>query len=304
MPKVLVCDKLDEEGINLLRAAGFDVDVKLDHTPDTLKAMVKDADAVIVRSRTKITRDVIVAMDRTRVIARAGVGLDNIDVKSAEERGIKVVNSPEAVTQSTAELTLALLFALVRHVPYANSCVKAGEWPKSKLMGRELGGKTLGIIGFGRIGYTVAKVAKALGMRVLAYDVIDREATMKELGVEKATFEELLKESDAITLHATLSPQSRHMIGRRELSMVKRGALLVNTARGGLIDEEALREALISGQLAGAAFDVCEVEPPQKLDLICLPNVICTPHIGAQTEEAQRRASTIIAQKVIELLKW
>ncbi len=303
MARVLVCDKLDEEGINLLRAAGFEVDVKLDHTPETLKEAVKDYDAVIVRSKTKITRDIIAAMERTRVVARAGVGLDNIDGAAAEGKGIKVLNSPEAVTQSTAELTLALLFALVRQVPYADLCVKGGEWPKSKLIGRELGGKTLGIIGFGRIGYIVAKVAKALGMRVLAYDVADREASMKELGVEKATFDDLLREADMITLHATLTPQSRHMIGRRELAMVKRGAILINAARGGLIDEGALREALTSSQLAGAALDVCEVEPPQKLDLICLPNVICTPHIGAQTEEAQKRASVMIAQKVIEELR-
>lgn len=299
----MICDKLDAEGITLLRVAGFEVDIKLDHTPETLKEAVKDYDAVIVRSKTKITKDIIGAMERTKVVARAGVGLDNIDAEAAKRKGIKVLNSPEAVTQSTAELTLALLFALVRQVPYADLCVKGGEWPKSKLIGRELGGKTLGIIGFGRIGYLVAKVAKALGMRVLAYDVVDRDAAMRELGVEKATFDGLLKESDIITLHATLTPQSRYMIGRRELAMVKRGAILINAARGGLIDEEALREALTSGQLAGAAFDVCEVEPPQKRDLICLPNVVCTPHIGAQTEEAQKRASVMIAQKVIEELK-
>ncbi|MEM3737386.1 MAG: D-2-hydroxyacid dehydrogenase [Candidatus Bathyarchaeia archaeon] len=303
MPRVLICDKLDEEGINLLREAGFEVDVKLDHTPETLKEAVKDYDAVIVRSRTKITKEIIAAMDRTKVVARAGVGLDNIDVQAAKEKGLKVINSPEAVSQATAELSLALLFSLIRQIPYANLCIKGGEWPKSKIMGRELKGKTLGIIGFGRVGYIVAKVAKAIGMRVIAYDVVDKEAQMKELGVEKVTLEELLKDSDVISLHATLTPQSRHLIGRRELSMVKRGAILVNTARGSLVDEEALKEALTSGQLAGAAIDVCEVEPPQKFDLLRLPNVVCTPHIGAQTEEAQKHASLIIAKKVIEELK-
>ncbi|MFH1327957.1 MAG: hydroxyacid dehydrogenase [Candidatus Bathyarchaeota archaeon] len=303
MAKVLICDKIHEKGIDQLKNAGLEVDVKLDLTPEELKKVVQDYDAVIVRSKTKITRDIIEAMPNTKVVARAGVGLDNLDVKTATEKGIKVLNSPEAVSQSTAELTLGLILSLARLLPKADQSVKGGQWLKGKLMGHQIGGKTLGIIGFGRIGFRLAKVAKALDMRILAYDIVKNEVATKELGVEWVSLDDLLKESDVISLHTTLTPQTKGMIGKRELSLVKKSAMLVNAARGGLVDEEALFEALNSGRLAGAAVDCYAVEPPTNLKLLQLPNVICTPHIGAQTEESQRDAGIIIAQKVIDALK-
>ena len=301
---VLVCDPIHEDGVKMMREAGFQVDLKTAITGDELVEIIGGYDAIVVRSRTKVTREVLAEAGRLRVVARAGVGLDNIDVDEAKRRGIEVVNSPEAPSNAVAELVLGFMLSLARQIPEADASMKRSEWIKRRLMGFELSGKTLGVIGFGRIGYLVAKKVKALGMRVLTYDVAIEKLMgyVEEAGAEAVPLGNLLASSDFVTVHVPLLPQTRHMIGRREIGMMKRGAYLINTARGGVVDEEALREALISGRLAGAALDVYEEKPPGDTSLTVLGNVVCTPHIGAATEEAQRANSTIIAEKLIKIL--
>jgi len=307
MKKVLVADPIHPDGIKMLKDAGFEVIEEPDISYEGLKEKIKEFNVLIVRSRTKVTREIIEAAEKLSIIARAGVGLDNIDVKTAQEKNITVVNAPEAPTHSVAELVIGLMIAASRGISKGDAALKEGKWIKKELLGKELNGKTLGIIGFGRIGQEIAKLALAFNMKVLAYDVIEELAKKaEELGVEfvgttREALNKLLKESDVITLHVPLLPSTRHMIGKEELSMMKKGAVLINTSRGGIIDEEALYEALKQGKLAAAALDVFENEPPKgiSLKLAQLPNVVATPHIGASTEEAQRRAATIIAQKVI-----
>jgi len=303
--KVLVCDPIHDEGLNILRKGGLEVDYVPQITREELLKVVDRYDAIIVRSRTKVDVEVLRRAVRLKVIGRAGVGVDNIDVEEAKKRGIKVLRTPEGPSVSVAELTVALMLCLARMVPYADRAMKDGKWVKRELMGVELRGKRLGIIGFGRIGYEVAKRAKAFEMEVLVYDVIldklmDR---VREVGARGLSFEELLLESDFVSIHVPLTPQTRHMIGEEELKAMKPTAYLINTSRGGVVDEEALLRALKEGWIAGAALDVYEVEPPTNMELIRLPNVVCTPHIGAQTVEAQRRNSVLIANKLLNALK-
>ncbi len=306
--KILVSDPLHPDGIKMLRDAGFEVIEQPDISYDELKEKIKDFEVLIVRSRTKVTREIIESAEKLTLIARAGVGLDNIDVKAAQEKNIAVINAPEAPTYSVAELVIGLMIAALRGIPRGDMALKEGKWIKKELLGRELNGKTLGIVGFGRIGQEVAKRALAFNMKVLAYDVIGELAKKaEELGVEfvgttKEALYKLLKESDIITLHVPLLPSTYHMIGREEISLMKNGAVIINTSRGGIIDEKALYEALKEGKIAAAALDVFENEPPTdvSLKLAQLPNVVATPHIGASTEEAQRKAATIIAQKIID----
>jgi len=302
--KVLVCDRVDEEGIKILKENGFEVDVKLNLTREQLKEEVKNYDALIVRSRTKVTREVLEAAGNLKLIVRAGVGLDNIDLEVARERNIAVTNTPEAISSSVAELTVGLMLAVARGIAEADRTVKGGGWSKEKFVGLGLKGKTLGIIGLGRIGCEVARVGKALGMKVIFYDVAPRDEVAKEIGCEPAgSLEELLASSDIISIHVPLTAETRHLIGERELSKVKPGAILINTARGAIVDEKALYWALKSGRLGGAGLDVYEEEPPKNIDLVRLPNVVCTPHIGAQTREAQREASLIAARKIVEFFR-
>jgi len=306
--KILVSDPLHPDGIKMLRDAGFEVIEQPDISYDELKEKIKDFEVLIVRSRTKVTREIIESAEKLTLIARAGVGLDNIDVKAAQEKNIAVINAPEAPTYSVAELVIGLMIAALRGIPRGDMALKEGKWIKKELLGRELNGKTLGIVGFGRIGQEVAKRALAFNMKVLTYDVIGELAKKaEELGVEfvgttKEALYKLLKESDIITLHVPLLPSTYHMIGREEISLMKNGAVIINTSRGGIIDEKALYEALKEGKIAAAALDVFENEPPTdvSLKLAQLPNVVATPHIGASTEEAQRKAATIIAQKIID----
>jgi len=308
MMKILISDPLHPDGIKVLKDAGFDVVEQPNISYEELKKKIKEFDVLIVRSRTKVTREIIESADKLVIIARAGVGLDNIDVKAAQENKITVINAPEAPTYSVAELVIGLMIAALRGIPRGDTALKEGKWIKKELLGRELNGKTLGIVGFGRIGQEVAKRALAFNMKVLAYDVIgELSKKAEELGVEfvgttKEALYMLLKESDIITLHVPLLPSTYHMIGREEISLMKKGAVIINTSRGGIIDEEALYEALKEGKIAAAALDVFENEPPTgvSLKLAQLPNVVATPHIGATTEEAQRKAATIIAQKIIE----
>jgi D-3-phosphoglycerate dehydrogenase len=288
-----------------LRESGFIVDEKPTITKEELVKVVGGYDALVVRSRTEVTAEIINASKKLRVVARAGVGVDNIDVKAAEDKGVLVINTPEAPSVAVAELTLGFMLSLVREISRADRTMKRGEWIKNQLTGRELRGKTLGVVGFGRIGYQVAKRASAFEMKVLAYDVaIDRVMRyIKELGAEPVTLQELLRRSDFVTIHVPLLPETRHLIGEKEIEMMKNGGYLLNTSRGGIVDEEALEKALKSGKLAGAGLDVFESEPPKDTSLSSLENLVATPHIGAQTEEAQREAAIILSDKLAEAFK-
>ncbi len=302
--KILVCDPVHEEGIEKLKQAGFKVDVNPTITPEQLTKIVSNYDALIVRSRTKVTKKIIEAGRRLRVIGRAGAGLDNIDLETAKQKGITVLSTPEALAEAVAELTIGLIISLARNIPLADRTLKEGKWIKKKLMGWQLEDKTLGTIGLGKIGERVAKIAKALGMKIVITEIIPLSPELlKELETEVVPLKELLQRSDVVTLHVPLTSQTYHMIGAKEFQLMKNGAFLVNTSRGAIVDEKALLTALKSGKIAGAALDVYEVEPPRDLELIKLPNVVCTAHIGAQTKEAQNAAANMIAEKIINSLK-
>jgi len=298
--RVLVCDPIDPEGVKRLEKAGFIVDEKPTISSDELKKIVSNYDVLMVRSRTKVTKEIIAAGTRLRLVCRAGVGLDNIDLKAAEERGIKVFNTPEAPAEAVAELSVGLILSLARSISQADLAMKEGKWIKSKLTGWELKGKTLGTIGLGNIGERVAKLAKAFGMNILITKRTPPDpALLKALEAEFVPLSELLRRSDVVTIHIPYTAETHHMIGEKELQLMKEGAYLVNTSRGPIVDESALLKTLQSGRLRGAALDVYEFEPPKDWTLMRLPNVVCTPHIGAETEEAQRTAATLMAEKVI-----
>ncbi len=302
--KILVCDKMAEEGLEALARAGFYVDYRPKITPEELLRVVKEYDAIIVRSRTKVTKEVIDAAEKLKVIGRAGVGLDNIDLKAAEERGIKVLNTPEALTNAVAELTIGLMISAARGIHKGHLHLKKGEWIKGELLGTELAGKTLGIIGFGRIGRRVAEIARAFGMKVLIYDIVKPDGKLLEkLGAELVELDDLLKRSDFVTLHVPATESTYHMIDERRLRMMKKTAILINTARGSVVDEKALVKALKEGWIRAAALDVFEEEPPKNEELLALDNVLLTPHIGSQTREAQVMAAVGIAEKVAAALK-
>ena len=300
---MLVTDGLDEPGLALLREAAQVFESK------TLEAL-PESDALIVRGRTKVTAEVIrSAGPRLKVVGRAGVGVDNIDLEAARARGLTVVNAPEAATVAVAELTLGMMLALARQIPLADAGMRRAEWSKSELHGSELSGKTLGIIGVGRIGAAVASRAAAFGMRVLGHDPLLSDSELQRRGTEPFSFDGLLRESDYICLHLPLTSETRGLIGRETLKKVKPGARLISAARGGIVDEAAVLEALEAGQLAGVALDVFAEEPPGDLPLRQHPNVVLTPHIGAQTREAQSNAAKDIASEVLaalrgESLRW
>jgi len=302
--RILVCDHMDAEGIERLRFEGFDVDVKPSISKEELAKIVHGYDVLVVRSRTKATRDIIERGERLRVIARAGTGLDNIDISAAKDRGIAVLNTPEAPADSVSELTIGLMLALARKICLADASMKNGQWLKNELEGYTLKGKTLGLIGLGNIGTRVAKIAKAIGMRILITKRTPPSPAMLEaLEAEFLPLEDLLKRSDIVSIHVPLTRETERMIGATEIGLMKESAFLINTSRGGIVDEEALVAALRTEKLRGAALDVYESEPPRNLELIKLPNVVCTPHIGAQTMEARRTASTLIAEKIIRFFK-
>jgi D-3-phosphoglycerate dehydrogenase len=303
--KVLICDLIDEVGVKMLKEAGYYVDLKTEiAAPDLLK-IARAYDALVVRSRTKVTKEVLHAgKPKLKIVARSGVGLDNVDVESAKAIGIQVVNSAEAPSNAVSELVLGYMLSLSRNIAKGDASMKRGEWAKNKLIGFELSGKTMGIVGFGRIGYLVGKKTKALGMRVLCYDVmIDKMMNfVNEAGAESVPFDKLLAESDFVTIHVPLLPQTKYMFNAATISKMKKGAYIINAARGGIIEEKALVDALKSGHLAGAALDVYEEEPTKNMDLVKMENVVCTPHIGAESKEAQLGNSTIVAEKLIKAL--
>jgi len=302
--KVLVCDPIDPEGIEKLKREGFKVDVKSSIVKDELEKIVSEYDVLVVRSRTKVTREIIERGKRLKVIGRAGTGLDNIDLEVAEKKGVTVVNTPEAPADSVAELTIGLMLALVRRIAFADRSMKEGRWLKKELKGLLLKGKTLGLIGFGNIGVRVARIAKEIGMKIL---ITKRTPPSPELlerfEAEFVPLEDLLRRSDIVSVHVPLTQETDCMIGSREISLMKDGAFLVNTSRGNIVDEKALLDALRSGKLGGAALDVYEFEPPKTLELIRLSNVVCTPHIGAQTRESQKAASIMLAEKIIQFFR-
>jgi len=305
--RVLVCDPIHPEGLEALRSAGLIVDERTKIEKDELLKLIPDYEVIIVRSRTRVDSTVLRAGSRLKVVARAGIGLDNIDLQTARELGIKVLNTPEASTEAAAENTIALLLALARQIPRADRAMKEGMWIKRELVGWELKGKTLGIIGFGRIGRRVAEIAHAFGMKIMATKHVREppKELVERIGakiVPIGRVEELLAEVDVVSLHMPLTPETHHFMNRERFNAMRDGSYLINTSRGGLVDEEALLEALKSGKLAGAALDVYEEEPPKNLELIRMPNVICTPHISAQTREAQRRISITLAQKILDAI--
>ncbi|MBI4432500.1 MAG: phosphoglycerate dehydrogenase [Candidatus Omnitrophica bacterium] len=304
MSKILICDDLAQEGMHLFQnEKSFTVAVKTKLPLDALKKEIADADACIVRSGTRLTAEVIEAAKRLKVIGRAGVGLDNVDVEAASRKGIVVINTPGGNTISAAEHTFCLLMALSRNIPQAHESVKKGEWERKKFTGVELYEKTLGVLGLGRIGTEVAKRAQVFGMRVIAYDPFLRAEKALQIGVEVVSMEEVFKNSDYITLHMPLNAENHHMISAKEFDKMKKSARVINCARGGLIDEAALAQAIRAGKIAGAALDVFEEEPPRQSPLFALPQVILTPHLGASTEEAQIAVSVDVVQSVVDFLK-
>ena len=301
--RVLVCDPIHREGIEKLEEAGFEVDVNPTISYEQLNEVVSEYDALIVRSRTKVTREIMETGKRLKTVGRAGVGLDNIDTKIAEKRGIAVINTPEAPAEAVAELTVGLILSLARNIPLADSTMKEGKWIKKKLRGWQLSGKTLGTIGLGNVGLEVARRARAFGMKILITKrTPPAPEVLSELDGEFIPLNEMLPRGDVVTIHVPLTKQTHHMIGKEQIRLMKKGAYLINTSRGAIADEKALLEALKSGKLGGVALDVYEEEPPKDSTLIRMPNVVCTPHIGAQTEEAQKAAATLIAEKIIDSL--
>jgi len=296
--KILVSDPIHIEGIEILRKAGYDVHEKFDLSKDQLKGIIKDYDAIIIRSKTKMTKEIIEAGINLKVIGRAGVGLDNVDTEFAETKGIKVINTPDVSTTSVAELVMGYVISIARHIPQATESLKKGEFEKEKFSGIELAGKTIGIIGTGRIGTAVAKRAKCFEMNVIGYDPYVKYSDT----IKMVDFETLLKESDVITVHVPLTDITRHMISNDEIEKMKKGVILVNAARGGIIDEEAVKKGLEDKTIGGIALDVFESEKPFRSVLTAYDNFVGTPHTGAQTEEAQKRAGIEVAKKVLEQL--
>ncbi|PIW55001.1 MAG: phosphoglycerate dehydrogenase, partial [Sphingomonadales bacterium CG12_big_fil_rev_8_21_14_0_65_65_10] len=301
-PKVLISDKMDPKAAEIFAANGCEVDVKPGMTPEELKAVIGEYDGLAIRSATKVTEDILEAATNLKVIGRAGIGVDNVDIPAASARGVVVMNTPFGNSITTAEHAIAMLFALARQIPMADRETKAGEWPKSKYMGVELTGKTLGLVGAGNIGSIVAARALGLRMKVIAFDPYLTADRAVEMGVEKVDLDTLLARADFITLHTPLTDETRGILSEEALAKTKPGVRIVNCARGGLIDEAALKEALDSGQVGGAALDVFETEPATASPLFDAPNFICTPHLGASTTEAQVNVAIQVAEQMADYL--
>ena len=299
--RVLVSDPLAEEGLGILKKA-FDVDVRTDLKEDELCSIIGDYDALLVRSGTDVTAKVIEAAKRLRFIGRAGAGVDNIDTDAATRKGIIVANAPEGNTLAATEHTMAMMLSLARNIPQATASLKKKEWKRSKFMGVELNDKVLGIVGFGRIGRELAKRANALEMRCVAYDPFISKERAAQLGVEMMSVEDLFKIADIISVHTPLIKETKHLVNAKSIATMKDGVRIINCARGGIIDEKALYDAIKSGKVAGAALDVFETEPPLESPLLTLDQVIVTPHLGASTVEAQQNVAISVARQCIEVL--
>jgi len=301
---VLICDQVNTILKEILEKNGLKVTYEPEITPEQIAEKIGTFEVVVVRSRTKMTRELVEKADKCQIIARVGVGLDNIDQDVAKEKNIRVINAVEGAITAVSELVIGLMLSMAREIPRADREIRNGNWIKKELMGSELKGKYLGIVGLGNIGKRLGRLARALNMNIIGYDVvpIDDEFS-KEVGLMKADLDTLLSSADYVSFHVPLLDSTRHMINAEKLNMMKKTARIINTARGGVIDEEALYNSLKEGNLAGAALDVFEVEPATGNKLITLPNFIATPHMGAQTKEAQLLAANIIAEKIIQILR-
>jgi len=301
---VLICDQVNPILKEVLEKNGLKVTYEPEITPEQIAEKIGNFEVVVVRSRTKMTRELIAKADKCKIIARVGIGLDNIDQDAAKEKNIRVINAVEGAITAVAELVIGLMISMAREIPRADREIRNGNWIKKELMGSELKGKYLGIVGLGNIGKRLGRLARALNMNIIGYDVvpIDDEFS-KEVGLMKADLDTLLSSADYVSFHVPLLDSTHHMINAEKLKMMKNTARIINTSRGGVIDEGALYNSLKDGSLAGAALDVFEVEPATENNLITLPNFIATPHIGAQTKEAQLLAANIIAEKIIQILR-
>lgn len=300
--KVLVSDNISEKGVNILKKAGLEVDVKTGMTPDELKKVIGNYEGLVIRSATKVTADIVKAAKNLKVVGRAGSGLDNVDKAAATKKGIVVMNTPGGNTITTAEHTVALMLSMARKVPQATASMKQGKWEKKKFMGIEMFNKTLGIIGLGNIGTHVSKMAIGMGMKVLAYDPYLSEEKAKTLGVTLAGLNELFKKSDIITSHIPLTNETKNLINDESIGIMKKGVMIINASRGGVVDEDALYKALKSGKVAAAALDVFAMEPPEESPLLELDNFICTPHLGASTADAQENVAVAVANQIVDYL--
>ncbi len=301
--KVFIADDVNEEKLAPLREAGFTVEKRIKLSPEELAEAMKDFDGLIVRSETKVRNDLMDALPKLRVIGRAGVGVDNIDVKGATARGIVVMNAPDGNTITTAEHTIALLVSMARNVPQAHALLQSGTWDKKKFVGVELNGKTLGVIGLGRIGRHVAKIAKGFGMNIFAFDPFVSEDQAKDLGFEVGSLDDVFANADFLTIHTPVTDETRNIIGRAAFAKMKKGVRIVNCARGGLVDENALLEAIENGTVAAAALDVFSTEPlPTDSPLLNNPKIITTPHLGASTTEAQEGVALTVAEQMRDYL--
>ena len=301
---VLICDHVNPTLKEILEKNGLKVTYEPEITPEQIAEKIGNFQVVVVRGRTKLSRELIEKADKCKIIARVGVGLDNIDEEAAKEKNIRVINAVEGATTAVAELVIGLMLSMAREIPRADREIRNGNWIKKELMGSELKGKYLGIIGLGNIGKRLGRLARALNMNIIGYDVIpiDDEFS-KEVGLMKADLGTLLSSADYVSLHVPLLDSTHHMINAEKLKLMKNTARIINAARGGVIDEEALYNSLKEGNIAGAALDVFEVEPATGNKLVGLPNFVATPHMGAQTKEAQLLAANIIAEKIIQILR-
>lgn len=302
--KVLVSDNLSPVGVKILEDAGLEVDVKTGLAPEELKAIIGEYDGLVIRSATKATAEIIEAGENLKVIGRAGIGLDNVDIPAASKKGIIVMNAPDGNATTAAEHAIAMMMSLTRNIPQATSSMKAGKWEKKKFQGREVTGKTVGIVGIGRIGGIFCERAQGLKMKVIAFDPHMPKELVEKLGVELVTLEDLCKRADYISVHVPLTKETKHLISTNEFAAMKNECMFVDCARGGVVDEEALYNALKDGEIRGAALDVFEVEPTnqENCKLLSLDNFICTPHLGASTSEAQLNVATAIAEQVADYL--
>ncbi|MBI1828729.1 MAG: D-2-hydroxyacid dehydrogenase [Thaumarchaeota archaeon] len=301
---VLICDQVAPILNDILQKNGLKITYEPEITPDQIKEKIGNFDIVVVRSRTKITKEMIDKANKCKIIARVGVGLDNIDVGAAKTKGIRVINAVEGAMNAVAELVLGLMLSLAREIPRADREIRNGKWLKKELMGTELSGKYLGIVGLGNIGKKLAKHARALNMNIIGYDVIPiPEDFSRDVGLIKADLDTLISSADYISFHIPFTESTHHLVNSQLLAKMKKNACLINTSRGEIIDENALYDALKEGKIAGAALDVFESEPATGNKLATLSNVICTPHIGAQTKEAQALAANVIAEKIIMILR-
>ena len=301
-PKVLISDKMDPKAAQIFRERGVEVDEITGKTPEELKAIIGQYDGLAIRSATKVTKEILDAATNLKVVGRAGIGVDNVDIPAASAKGVVVMNTPFGNSITTAEHAIALMFALARQLPEADASTQAGKWEKNRFMGVELTSKTLGLIGAGNIGSIVAERARGLKMKVIAYDPFLTAERAVELGVEKVELDDLLRRADFITLHTPLTEQTRNILSRENLAKTKKGVRIINCARGGLIDEVALKEGLDSGHIAGAALDVFVTEPAKENPLFGTPGFISTPHLGASTTEAQVNVAIQVAEQMADFL--